>query len=321
MYGVTSKKDLYGKTISRWTHEKEKIRKTKSDMSTDSDFEDSKADYSQSFFDKSETQESLSKINTALDDIKSTLKSPLLDNNLEYIKSIDSDTKNIMDYLNKLDQPKDYLTLDQINNLLLPLFNNKSNEDVSTVDIIKHMNQLNNKHKQSQDQILCEVNTLTSNYDYLLSKIDSLVTHQHHLTQIITKLSFDYKHVMNQLVEQNLILNHILSCVEHQHIKNNFVEELNVVLPTPIDNQIDITEMVIDQKEIVIDQPVEIHEEPVTIENNHTIDNELIEIINEQPIVEEQSDDKDEKVDIVEPKSVFKTTPKPNRSIAKNKKK
>lgn len=305
MYGVATKKDLYGKTISRWTtstHEKEKIRKTKSDMSTDSDFEDSKADYSHSFFDKSETQESLSKINVTLDDIKTSLKTSnqfnTNDQLLEYIKSIDSDTKTSIDLLQKLDKPS--ITIDDMTQII----KNELQHDHESSLIVKHINALNHKYKTGQDQLLCDINTLTSNQDYLLSKIDHLVTVHYQLTQNVNKLTFDYKHVIHQLFDMNKTLNQVLSFVEYQHDKNDYhINKQDIIN----DKQNEIVNDVIEVKD---ENNIEIKEEINIVDIKEDIKNEVIE--QPQEIKEEDKND-------VEPKNIFKTSPKTGRSTKKNK--
>lgn len=304
MYGYTNKNDIYGKAKARWTTTHEKSKK-KSDLSTDSDFEDSKAEYSHSFCEKSETQESLSKINTTLDEIKINLKSTHQitqnDNSLEYIKSIDSDTKNIIELLSK---PREELKLEQITTLFEQYKKITNEQDISTYDIIKHLNLLNNKTKVSQDQLLCEMNTLSSNYDYLLSKIDLLTNTNNQLNQNLIKLKYDYNHVVNQLSNINTTLNKLLSFSEYQTSHFKVIEEHKV-----------------DHKEDVMEEKKDTLEELSIESDQHVIVAEVIEkndIDNDVAVIDHVTED-DKLVD-EEPKTIFKTTPKINRSTTKARK-
>src|SRR5438445_832344 len=94
MYGMAKKKK------PRWVNLNEHDKEKKRDSETASEYDDDSS--------RSETvppPEQASKVLTAINDVKTLLSSTdKMDNLLEYIKSIDSDTKNTLELVNKMDK-------------------------------------------------------------------------------------------------------------------------------------------------------------------------------------------------------------------------
>jgi hypothetical protein len=279
MYSLGTK-NTYKRTVSSWSNSQDK-RKVRHD---DSDFDESK---SESFFDKVETPDV---IKTTLDEMKLTqatfyneLKTLMLndlktstDNTLEYVKSIDSDTKNSIEILEKID---------------------KRAHDENTNDVIKCMHLLHNKTKLNQDQIQCELNTLTSHYDYMMAKIDSIYNHNNMLNNKLNRLTFDYQHVLNELIEINKKLDYLTSHHDYVTKKTNLQQIAE-------DNN-DVTIVVTNEE---VKQP----EQPVQIVVTQQENKEEI----KDDIKEEEKEDVKEEDEVIKDgeQSIFKTTPKQNKS-------
>lgn len=298
MYGVTTKRDVYSKTVSKWSsHDKEKLKKAKSDLS-ESDYDDAKNDYSTSFSEKIEP-DALSKLTAQLDEVKGLIKtSDKTDSILEYVKAIDSDTKNAFELLGKLDKINPSITIDDFNTLLEGKLNH---EVLNTPEIIKHINMIHVKNKLIQDQILCELNTLTSNYDYIQNKIVSV-----HNT--INTFYNQQRQMTLELKEMSSKMNSLLNQSTMQHYNEPQVIEESWCKPV-IENN--------------ITDPIIPTEQVDDIGTNKSIEDEIKEVIDdvvpEEPLEEKIIDfvDNEESQQSV----IFKTTPKPNRSVTKNKKK
>jgi len=295
MYAVT--KNSYRKTVSNWTDNREK-RKVRHD---DSDFDDSK---SESFFEpheisknkddelkilKNHFTELQNNQNTNLADIKTTQNVFLnelmvlklsTDNTLEYIKSIDSDTKNTLEKIDK------YFTQE------------------NTPDIVKHINTLYNKDKLTQDHIQCELNTLASHYDYVMSKLEFIFNLNTALVSKINKVSFDHQHILNELMNMNKKLDYMTSQY-HYLSKKTIIKEntIDVLINDAIKNDDIINDIIND------DTKKDINDHVLPLDDNKEM-NDILPLINQ----EEKEEQKEEQ-------TIFKTSPKPNRSSTKIKKK
>lgn len=298
MYAVT--KNSYRKTVSNWTDNREK-RKVRHD---DSDFDDSK---SESFFEPHEMSknkddelkilknhfiELQNNQNTSLADIKTTQNVFLnelmvlklaTDNTLEYIKSIDSDTKNTIEKIDK------YFTQE------------------TTPDIVKHINTLYNKDKLTQDHIQCELNTLASHYDYVMSKLEFIFNLNTALVSKINKVSFDHQHILNELINMNKKLDYMTS-------QYNYLSKKTIIKEDDIINNIkndDIND--IKNNDIINDiKNDDINETKKDDINNHVLPIDDNKEMSNLPLINQEEK---------EQQTIFKTSPKPNRSSTKIKKK
>jgi hypothetical protein len=308
MYAVT--KNSYRKTVSNWTDNREK-RKVRHD---DSDFDDSK---SESFFEpheisknkddelkslKNHFTELQNNQNANLTDIKNTQNVFLnelmvlklsTDNTLEYIKSIDSDTKNTIEKIDK------YFTQE------------------NTPDIVKHINTLYNKNKLTQDHIQCELNTLASHYDYVMSKLEFIFNLNTALVSKINKVSFDHQHILNELMNMNKKLDYMTSQYNYLSkktiIKNDDI--INDIINDDIINDIKNDDIVND---IINDIKIDIKNDDIINDNKKDdINNHVLPIDDNKETSNLPLINQEEK----EQQTIFKTSPKPNRSSTKIKKK
>lgn len=246
MYGIGRKNDIYKK--SKWSSDTDsKSLKSKSDLdiNSESEYEESKSEV----YEKPvSNNDYFSKIFALLNEIKTSvdknekcekqicqigetpntsdkLSLEKLDNILEYIKTIDSDSKNTFELLKHINksqeksEPSDDegFTTDQLKEIIKSeLMNNKTASELDD-HIISLITNHYNKIRLKMDNIPSKLDIIHGDVDILYNKIDYINQNQTQLLNIINKLTSDNLFLRIQLEQNSQKLDKLMTSVDYLH--------------------------------------------------------------------------------------------------------
>ncbi len=261
MYGK-SKNDVYKN--SKWSSEKslkssDQRSRNDIDLNSESDYEDKTE---QSYEKPVSYNDYFTKLSSTINDIKTDIKpnqnklNEKIDTILEYIKSIDSDTKNEFELLCRIEKntlPMNDHTChcEEIKNYLvsMPAISvspvthvgssekdkiNGFDEDNLTA-VIKEsyrLNNLNNKSRLRMDILPLKIETLSADVEQLHYDVNTLLNVQHNTNLLLNKLIIDNTGLRNT----NLLLHQKLDLLNIQPIKNGSLTPVKNGSLSPIEN-------------------------------------------------------------------------------------
>lgn len=246
MYGIGRKNDIYKK--SKWSSDTEsKSLKSKSDLdiNSESEYEESKSE----IYEKPSNNDYFSKIFAVLNEIKTLtdknscekqicenpntsdkLSLEKLDNILEYIKTIDSDSKNTYELLKHINlkqsdiiekesktSDEEGFTTEQLKEIIKnELMNNKTASELDD-HIIALLTNHYNKIRLKMDNIPSKLDVIHGDMDILYNKIDYINQNQTQLLNIINKLTSDNLFLRLHLEQTSQKLDQLINSVDYLH--------------------------------------------------------------------------------------------------------
>jgi hypothetical protein len=243
MYGIGRKNDIYKK--SKWSSDTDtKSIKSRSDLdiNSESDYEDNKPE---PVYEKTYSNDYFAKLFSGINEIKDLVdRSPYdkIDNILEYIKSVDSDTKNAFELLKAIESKCLQLTLSQDVDLKCDMkCDNNTKSDTNICDknnhviddtVISLLNNHYNKIRLNMDNLPSKLDLLQGDLEILYNKIDYMNKQQAISINTINKIISDNMIIKINMDHINQKLDHIISNTDYMYHSYNISTISNNLLTT-----------------------------------------------------------------------------------------
>ena len=261
------------KKPARWVNLNEE-KTTSRDADTASDYEeDSTRSHTESH---APDPNNYNKLFTVINEIKTTLASDKIDNVLEYVKSIDSDTKNTLELINKENKslPEESFTSDQLKEMI-----KQSIDHDSILSVI-------NKMRVKMESFVNKFDLYQTDLEVMQIKLDTIMSQQLILLKHMNKLQ------LTQLTMQ-------MTCQELHHGDTiERMKEKPVELVDPGVNHVDPVEQI---QDVIVEPTETINEKLDQVDQIDTID--TIDTIEKVEHIECVEDDKEDEL------KYYKTSP------------
>ena len=263
MYGKP-KNDVYKN--SKWSTSEKSSRRNDIDLNSESDYEDKSE---QSYEKPISYNDYFTKLNSTINDIKTEVKNPhkvneKIDIILEYVKSIDSDTKNAIELLGRGQQvclnthanvldplPLQACHCEELKHLIGKLpeeisklkgnLDNIDEDDLSSIVRESYrLSLLNNKSRLKMDVLPLKLETVVTDIESLHHHVNVLTNLQHTTNLLLNKLIMDHEGLKtaNTLLHKklDLLTNVNSTCVSPVPLTVNTVtQDVHSTVPSEVD--------------------------------------------------------------------------------------